>query len=57
MKPIKRMTGLMLVLLAIGMVATGFLYYTAAELDKAQFAASVQPLLDHSEITKQTLKH
>jgi Ni,Fe-hydrogenase I cytochrome b subunit len=56
MKPIKKMTGLMLVLLAIGMIATGFLYYVADELDKAQFCASVQPLLNHSEITKQTLK-
>ena len=56
MKSIKNMKIFMLLVVAIAMVLTGFLYGIAKELDDADQAHLVDSFPDHSEITPETLK-
>jgi len=57
MKSIKNMTMLMLGLLTICMLVSGFMYISVLEQKKASAARSVESFIDHSEITLETLKH
>lgn len=57
MKPIKKMTMLMLGLLTLCMLVSGFMYINVLEQKKAALAKSVESFIDHSEITLETLKH
>jgi len=57
MKSIRNTTVLLLALLTIGMLVSGFMYIKVLEQKKASLARSVESFIDHSEITLETLKH